>query len=772
LESFFSILKNNISLSMKNSNAQQGNLEQQPTASYAAGIQGVAQAVKHVFGAMPVGRGIKTLLKLNQKNGIDCPSCAWPDPDGHRSAIGEYCENGAKAIADEATTRKVTLPFFQKYSVADLAQKSDYWLGQQGRLTAPMLLNAQQSHYEEISWQQAFELIGKELNSLSSPSEAIFYTSGRSSNEAAYLYQLFARAFGTNNLPDCSNMCHESSGVALGQTIGIGKGTVTLADFDQAEVIIVMGQNPGTNHPRMLSSLEAAAQKGAKIVTINPLLESGLLAFANPQKVMGLLGKPTKLSHSYLQLKINTDLALIKAVIKILFTKYQNNEAVFDTNFVKQKTADFEALSKHFDAIDANELITETGLDAHDVYQLAELLVQKNKIIVCWAMGLTQHRNAVATIREIVNLLLLKGAVGKPGAGLCPVRGHSNVQGDRTMGIIHKNLPKLNAALKHRYGFAPPEQNGYDVVEAIEAMYQQKAKVFVALGGNFLSAAPDTQYTAQALQNCNLTVHISTKLNRSHLVTGRRALILPCLGRTDMDLQGAESQYLTTENSMGVVQPTKGVLRPVSGKLLSEPAIVAGIAQATLANKYGIPWASFAKNYSLIRAEIQAVIAGFDNFEQKVMQSGGFYLPNAPRQGVFETDSTKAHFTINNWEKSNIASGAFTMMTIRSHDQFNTTVYGLNDRYRGIYNHRRVVFMNTADMATYNLQTYQLVNLVNKQYGTVRLAEQFVVVPYTIPLGCIATYFPEANVLVPLQHVALESGTPASKSVEVFVEKI
>lgn len=732
----------------------------------AVGWPAVTSSIKHVFGAMPVSRGLKTLLNLNQKGGIDCPSCAWPDPDGHRSALGEYCENGAKAIADEATTRKATPVFFQRYSVDEMAAKSDYWLGQQGRLTHPMIVREGKTHYEKISWSEAFELIAKELNSLESPDEAIFYTSGRSSNEAAFLYQLFIRAFGTNNLPDCSNMCHESSGVALTETLGLGKGSVTLDDFEKAEVIVIMGQNPGTNHPRMLTTLEKAKKNGAKIVAINPLFETGLLGFKNPQSMKGLLGKGTSLTDLYLQIRINGDLALIKAVCKQLV-----EQKSVDVEFIQKNTTDYHEFLKEIKEANIDQLITDSGISNVQFQEFVHLLATNSKIIVCWAMGLTQHKNSVATIQEVVNLLLLRGSIGKEGAGTCPVRGHSNVQGDRTVGIMHKPSAAFNEAIEKNFGFMPPQQHGYDVVEAIEAMYDKKAKVFFALGGNFLSASPDTEYTAQAMKNCSLTVQVSTKLNRSHLIHGKTALILPCLGRTDKDFQKSGEQFVTTENSMGVVQISQGVLDPLSDGMMSEPAIVANLAHKVLGNKHGINWLAYIENYKLIREDIAKTIEGFKNYEEKVAQNGGFYLPNAPREGKFKTSSGNAKFTVNIWEKIIVKPNEYLMMTIRSHDQFNTTVYGLNDRYRGIFNERRIVFMNPSDMAKENYQNYDKVDIVNEFGGTKRVAESFIVVPYNIPRGCLATYFPEANVLVPLHSKADGSQTPTSKSVVVRLDK-
>ena len=639
-------------------------LEQQTEVpTKAAGWLGVGSAIKHLFGVMPINRGLKTLFKLNQKGGIDCPSCAWPDADGHRSVIGEYCENGAKAVADESTTKKASPVFFQRYSVMEMAAKSDYWLGQQGRLTHPMVIRTGGRHYEKISWAEAFGLIADELNNLGSPDEAIFYTSGRSSNEAAFLYQLFIRAFGTNNLPDCSNMCHESSGVALTETLGLGKGSVTLNDFEKAEVIVIMGQNPGTNHPRMLSSLEKAKKNGATIVAINPLFETGLLGFKNPQTMKGLFGAGTNLADLYLQIKINGDLALLKAVCKRIIEK-----GAADKDFIEKNTANYDLFLKQFEGIKSESLLADAGIGLEQFDEFVELLSQSEKIIVCWAMGLTQHKNAVSTIREVVNLLLLRGSIGKEGAGTCPIRGHSNVQGDRTVGIMHKPSAAFNKTIELNFGFTPPQKPGYDVVESIEAMYEQRAKVFFALGGNFLSASPDTEYTAQALQNCNLTVQVSTKLNRSHLIHGKTALILPCLGRTDQDFQKSGQQFVTTENSMGVVQTSKGVLKPLSDNMISEPAIVAKLAHAVLGNKYAIDWLAYAENYELIRADIARTIEGFNGYEEKVKQDGGFYLPNGPREGKFNTASGKAQFTMNPWQKVVVKADEYLMMTIRSHD--------------------------------------------------------------------------------------------------------
>ena len=746
-------------------------IETSKPAKEAAGFTAVYFSMKHVFGAMPLKRGIKALLNLNKKGGVDCPSCAWPDPDGERSKIAEYCENGAKAIAEEATTRKVTPVFFQKHSVADLSQKSDYWLGQQGRLTQPLVLREGQKNYEKISWEESFKLVAIHLNSLTSPDEAIFYTSGRTSNEAAFLYQLFVRMYGTNNMPDCSNMCHESSGSALSETLGFGKGSVKLEDFEKAEVIMVLGQNPGTNHPRMLSALEKAKRSGAKIISINPLIEAGLLKFKHPQKIQDVVFGGEKLTDIYLQIRINGDLALLKAMNKILLETEKQIGNVFDKDFIENDTEGYENYIKNLENEDLEQLSDTCGIVLSEIRAATKLLIQHKKIIVCWAMGLTQHKNSVATIREVVNLLLLKGSIGIEGGGTCPVRGHSNVQGDRTMGIYEKPKVEFLDKLQDVFGFEPPRKHGFDTVEAIKAMSERKAKVFFAMGGNFLSATPDTEFTAKALQNCDLTVQVSTKLNRSHLIHGKMALILPCLGRTDVDIQTSGEQFVTVEDSMGVVHSSRGVLKPISEHLLSEPAIVAGIAKTTLMNQ-NLDWENLISNYDNIRSLIEKTISGFENYNERVRISGGFYLPNALREQNFSTDTNKAKFSVNELESIQLLDNQYIMMTIRSHDQFNTTIYGLDDRYRGIYNERRIIMMNEVDISEANLQKYQVVNLYNHFGGIERMAEKFIVVPYNIPRKCVATYFPETNVLVPINSFADVSKTPTSKSVVITISAV
>jgi molybdopterin-dependent oxidoreductase alpha subunit len=736
-------------------------------AKSAAGMKAIFISLKKIFGVMSIRKSFKVLNKLNQKEGVDCPGCAWPDPD-HRSKLGEYCENGVKAIAEEAMDQTAGPEFFAKYSIDEMKAQSDYWLGQQGRLTHPMVLRPGEKHYVPISWDETNKIIGDELRALDSPHEAAFYTSGRTSNEAAFLYQLFVRMYGTNNLPDCSNMCHESSGVALSKTVGIGKGSVTLDDLYKSELILIFGQNPATNHPRMLTSLEKAKKNGAKVVSINPMKEAGLIRFKNPQTVKGIIGGGTEISDLYLQLRINEDVALLKAVMMKLFKIAETRPEVLDTEFISGKTAGFDDFKSDLLTNDLASLVLRTGLDESDIDELVSLIADRKKIIACWGMGLTQHVNGVDNIQEVVNLLLMKGSIGKEGAGTCPVRGHSNVQGDRTMGIAERPSKELLNKISENFGFTPPQEHGYSVVDAITAMYEKKVKVFLGMGGNFLSAAPDTYYTAEALSNCSLTAHISTKLNRSHLTHGKTALILPSMGRTDRYMKNGKSQFVTVENSMGVVQTTQGVLRPPSEFVESEPVIVANIAKATL-DQDKVDWDFLIEDYGNIRDIIEKTIAGFENYNERVKQPLGFELPNGPRIGEFTTPNKKANFTINKMLTEKLDSDEFIMMTTRSHDQFNTTIYGLDDRYRGVYNGRMVVFMNAEDVANRGLKKGDKVTLYNNYGNRKREVEGFAVVPYNIPKGCLATYFPEANPLVPVDLTAHSSHTPSSKSVRVKI---
>lgn len=738
---------------------------------WAAGKPAVWESMKDITIESGFLRGMKGLLKMNQKDGFDCSGCAWPDPDDDRSPIAEYCENGAKALAEEATTKKLDANFFAKNSVADLAGLNDYDIGKKGRIAQPFYLPENGTHYQPISWDEAFKKIGDKLNGLASPDEAVFYTSGRTANETAFLYQLFAREYGTNNLPDCSNMCHESTSVALAEAIGIGKGTVKLHDFYEAEVIIIMGQNPGTNHPRMLTALEKAKNNGAKIIAINPLKEAGLMGFQDPQTAKGILGITQQLADLYLQVKINGDLALLKGIERILYDfEIESGGTVFDHDFIRSKTDGYAQFISHIKNYSIDELVKHSGITEKGMQKAAEMIKDKKKIIICWAMGITQHKNGVDTIREIVNLTLLKGSIGLPGAGLCPTRGHSNVQGDRTMMIYEKPYPKQLDKLKEVFGFEPPREHGFDVVDSIKAMQEGKLKVFFAMGGNFLSATPDTTYTAAAMRKLDMTVQVSTKLNRSHLVHGKEALILPCLSRSDKDMHEGEQRFVTCENSMGVVQMSKGVLKPISQQFLSEPEIVCRLAKATLGSTSKVNWDKYA-SYDEVRNDIQKVIPGHEDYNRRVRVPGGFYLPNAPRDRHFETDNLKANFYVTDLPADAFKESEFRMTSIRSHDQYNTTIYGLDDRYRGIDNERRVVLMNEDDMARMEFTKGEKVDLINDFGGVERIARLFMIVPYDIPDRCVATYYPETNVLIPIDSVADKSNTPTSKMIAVRIVK-
>ncbi|MDG2346138.1 MAG: FdhF/YdeP family oxidoreductase [Opitutae bacterium] len=745
------------------------NLQRSAPKDKAVGRKAVTNSLKHVNHQAGPTRGAQALYRMNQKGGFDCPSCAWPDPDGERSSF-EFCENGAKAIATETTKKRVGPEFFAKHSVAELAEQTDFWLNDAGRITTPMVLEKGGTHYKAISWDAATALIAEKLNAAESADESIFYTSGRASNEAAFLYQLFVRQYGTNNLPDCSNMCHESSGAALNETVGIGKGTVTLEEIETTDCLLVIGQNPGTNHPRMLTSMEQTVLNGGKIISVNPLLETGLKAFSHPQKVSGMLGKATPLASLHLPVRLNGDLPFLKGMLKcVLEAEAAAPGTVVDQAFIETCTQGYDAFVSELHTVQWADITKQSGLSEAQIRQAASAFITAKEAITCWAMGLTQHHNAVETIREVVNLHLITGKIGRARSGLCPVRGHSNVQGDRTMGIWEKMPEAFLSALEKQFEFTAPRTHGYDTVEAIRAMHAGKARVFIGLGGNFLSASPDTHYTAAAMRRCKLTAHISTKLNRGHLVTGERALILPCLGRTETDRQTSGPQFVTVENSMGVVHSSEGRLTPASPDLLSETAIVCRIAKATLGKRSIAPWHLFESNYEHIRNSIEKVIPGFENFNQRAKTPGGFYLPNAVKQRQFNTASGKAEITVNPLNPIQLKDGQLLLQTFRSHDQFNTTIYGTNDRYRGIKNERRVLFMNTEDMQARGLIAEQPVDITSHFKGETRTAELFLVIPYDTPKGCAAAYYPEANVLVPITAQAAHSGTPTSKSVIITV---
>lgn len=746
------------------------NLKTSEPASYAAGVPGVLSTLKHSLKEMGVFRSISSLLRMNQTKGFDCPSCAWPDPE-KPSRVGEYCENGAKALADEATRTSLKSDFFAEHSVEVLSNWSDIELNQLGRLVEPLVLKEHSLHYEPIRWEEAFEMIAEELGKLENPNEAVFYTSGRSSNEAAFLYGTFARALGTNNLPDCSNMCHESSGIALSETLGIGKGSVTLEDLYGAEVIIVAGQNPGTNHPRMLSALEKCKENGGNVISINPLAEAGLVHFRNPQRLKGWVGSGAAMADLHLPININQDIPLLKLIIKKLIQKEQEVGGILDKEFIESQTEGFELLLADLRNHSEAGLLELCGVEEEQVNKAVEILAGARKIIVCWAMGLTQHKNAVQTIREYVNLLLVKGAIGKPHSGTCPVRGHSNVQGDRSVGIMHYVDKAYNQRFEEHLGITPPDIPGLDVVGSIEAMYEGKVKCFMALGGNFLSAASDTLYTAKGLQNCELTVQVSTKLNRSHLITGKKALILPTYGRSEKDVKNGTSRYVTTENSMGRVRWSKGILKPASGNLMSEPEIIGSLGAAVFGSNHQVPWKSLGGDYQAIRGLIDKVARGFQDTETRA-KGVGYYLPNNARDGDFsKLPNGRAKITVNPLPDHQLAEDEVMLMTIRSHDQFNTTIYGMNDRYRGVYGERRVIFMNEQDMQERGLRNLEAVDLSSSYDGVTRRADNFKVIAYQIPRRNAAAYFPETNVLVPYNHFADKSRTPISKSLRIRIHR-
>lgn len=738
------------------------------------GLTAVKSSVEHMRKWMDAPDALKASLKMNQKDGFDCPGCAWPDPDDDRSRIGEYCENGIKALAEERTKFKADPKFWSEHTVAELSSWSDFDLGKSGRITHPMYLPAGADKYEEISWDNAFSKIGNYLKSLNDPNEAIFYTSGRTSNEAAFLYGLFVRMYGTNNLPDCSNMCHESSGKGLSETVGVGKGSVTLEDLHQAEVLMIMGQNPGTNHPRMLSALETCKANGGKIIAVNPLKETGLIHYTNPQKPLRILSGGVNLADIYLQVRINGDVALLKAIMIKLIERHEQGEAVLDEAFIDDYTIGYEEVKQSMQQYDFAECVADAGLSESDVMNAVELFATNKKIIICWAMGLTQHVNGVDNIKEVVNLLLMKGAIGKPGAGTCPVRGHSNVQGDRTMGIWEMMPDAFHDKLGKAFGFNSPKEHGCDTVGAIKMMKEGKSKFFFGMGGNFLSATPDTDMTAEALQACDMTVHVSTKPNRSHLIHGKEALILPCIGRSEIDMQADGYQFVTVENSMGVVHNSKGALEPSSAHLLSEPDIVGRLAKAALSDskKGTADWDAMVGNYDLIRDKIEEVIPGFDNYNERVRDGKGFYLPNPARDRSFRSGDAKAHFSVVGLPPNELKDNEFHLMTIRSHDQYNTTIYGLDDRYRGISGDRRIVMMSKSDMKRLLLKTDDRVDITSYFQGSERSVSGFRVVPYDIPNQCLGAYFPEANPLVHIDNFARGSRTPVSKLITVTVAKV
>jgi len=745
-----------------------------PPKDYAAGVPAVVNALRYSLKQNSPRRTVLTLLNMNQAGGIDCPGCAWPDPDPDHRPMNEYCENGAKHINDEATTRRITADFFERHSVSELDRRSDEWLNQQGRLTEPMVKRPGSDHYEPIGWDDALDLLAAELRSLDSADESAFYTSGRVSNEAAFLLQLFARAFGTNNLPDCSNLCHESSGFALTQTLGVGKGTVSLADLHQSDLILVVGQNPGSNHPRQLSALEIAKRNGGRVIAVNPLPEAGLIRFKHPQKPRGVIGSGTQIADQFLSIRLGGDLALFRALNRLLLEAEDERPGeVLDHEFIRKNTSGFEEFAEHARGVDWERVCADTGLTRAEIEAVRDQVLASKSVIVCWAMGVTQHKHAVPTIREIVNFLMLRGNLGKPGAGACPVRGHSNVQGDRTMGIWEKMPDSFLDALQTEFGFDPPRVHGLDAVNTIRAMREGKVKVFMGVAGNFARATPDSAVTEEALRTCRLTVQVSTKLNRSHTICGDTALILPTLGRTEHDIQAGGEQFVTVEDSMSDVHASRGRLKPASSALLSEVAILARLARKTLGEANDIPWEDFEADYSTIRDRISRVVPGFHDYNSRVDRPGGFNLTNPVNEGVFDTPLDKAIFTCNVGEAPTAPRKHLLLQTLRSHDQWNTIPYTSDDRYRGIHGSRDVILVNPADLEELGLAERDVVDVVSVwSDGVERRAPSFTVVPYPTPRGCAAAYYPETNVLIPLDHVADFSNQPAAKSLVVRLEAV
>ncbi|WP_186269582.1 FdhF/YdeP family oxidoreductase [Burkholderia gladioli] len=750
----------------------------------AAGWGAVKQVAINLIKERVAGGNYRTLFRQNQPDGFDCPGCAWPDRQ-HASTF-EFCENGVKAVAAEATSKRVGPDFFAEHTVTALLEQSDYELEQHGRLTDPMVYDAASDRYVPIAWDAAFALIARHLKALDDPNRAAFYTSGRASNEAAFLYQLLVRRFGTNNFPDCSNMCHEATSRGLPATVGVGKGTVTLEDFEHADLLMIFGQNPATNHPRMLGELREAAKRGATIVSINPLKERGLERFSDPQSPIEMLTMgSTKISSRFVQPVIGGDFALLKGLAKRVLefddaAVLAGRPRVLDTAFIDEHTAGFEAFADDLRAESWAALTAESGVSYEQIDSLAELYAKSERVIATWGMGITQHKHSVQTIHMLSNLMLMRGNIGREGAGLCPVRGHSNVQGNRTVGIEEKPTMDFLDRLGQVYDFEPPRHHGYDVVETIEAMLEDKLNVFIGLGGNFAMATPDTPRTWDGLRRCALTVHITTKLNRSHLIHGRDALILPTLGRTEIDLQNGVSQGVTVEDSMSMVHVSYGMNKPASPNLLSETEIVARMAMALFGPHDSVDWQAYIDDYARVRDAIEAVLPGFENYNERIAQPRGFHLRVASRERDWITPNGKANFVAHPMptdtpiQRARALHGEklLTLMTTRSHDQYNTTIYALDDRYRGVFGQRRVVFANKDDLAMLGFEAGDWIDLETVWHdGIERRADGFLLVEYDIPRGCLGAYYPETNPLVPLDSTADIANTPTSKSIPVLMHR-
>jgi len=737
-----------------------------------SGIPAIWSSLSQLGKYKDVPNAIKASFKMNQKGGFDCPGCAWPDPDDDRSYFSEYCENGIKALASETTSNKANPQFFAEHTIDELSRWTEFELGKAGRITHPMILEEGDRKYRPVEWEEAFELIADELNALEDPNEAVFYTSGRTSNEAAFLYGTMARAFGTNNLPDSTNMCHENSIEALSEVIGTAKGTVSLDDLHNADVVLIMGQNPGSNHPRMLSVLEKCKKNKGKIIAVNPLKEVGLIKYVNPKSPTKILSGGVDIADLYLSVRINGDMALLKAMIYLMWQREDAHGGIFDQEFIKEYTDGYERLIENISKIDYIKCVRESGVSELEIVEAVDIICSGKKMIICWGMGIAQHANGVETIREIINMLLLRGAIGNPGSGVCPVMGHSNVQGDRTMGISEKMNPQFLKKLGRAFDFEPPFDSGYATVSAIKAMNEGRAKVFIGMGGNFISASPDTDFCAAALRKCKLTVHVSTKPNRSHLVHGKKALILPVIGRSEIDIQESGYQFVSTENSMGIVQNSKGVLPPKSNHLKSEVAVICGIGKLLFKgyNVY-IDWEGLMNDYDLIRNKIEEVVPGFFDYNKRVREGGGFYLPNAAKSKKFMTRMSKALFTVNPLPDNGLDYYKFQLGTVRSHDQFNSTLFGLNDRYRGVFKGRNIVFMNNEDMEEFGYKAKDKLHIHSFFEGQKRSVFNFQVIPYEIPRRNLMAYFPEANPLVSIDNVHPKTNSPVFKNIVVELEK-
>ncbi|WP_025733422.1 FdhF/YdeP family oxidoreductase [Carnimonas nigrificans] len=742
---------------------------------HAAGGWGAAAATaKVLMQESVITKGSKALLSMNKPGGFKCPSCAFPDPDCTKTL--EFCENGAKALAHEATQFRITREFFEQHSVTELMKQSDFWLEKQGRLTEPMRYDAATDHYVPISWDDAFELIGKHLRELDSPHQAEFYTSGRTPNEAAFLYAVMIRQFGTNNFPDCSNMCHEPTSRGLPASIGIGKGTVVLEDFEHAEALFVIGQNTGTNSPRMMTNLVEASKRGVPIITINPMPERALMKFAEPQDIiqMATFGS-TKISSEFVHVRIGGDLAILKGMMKIIFERDAKEGGIIDWDFVNTHTDGIDALRADIEPLEWEDIEQHSGISREQIERIANVYIRSNATMICYGMGLTQHQRGSKLLQQVSNLLLLKGNYGKPGAGIAPIRGHSNVQGDRTVGIDEKPTKEYLDNLAKAFDFEPPREHGHHTVESVAAMMKGEARVFIGMGGNFVRAIPDTAASYKAMASLDLTVNISTKLNRGHLIHGKDALILPVVSRSEQIFTAKGEQFVTIEDAMSNVTSSKGVLAPASDSLKPETEIVCRMAMAALPDST-IPWADYIDDYDLIRDKIAEVYpAIYSDFNEKIKHPHGFHLYNGPRERVWKTPNGKANFLVLPGLEVNDPVDDADMLrlsTIRSHDQFNTTIYSNNDRYRGVYNDRMVVFMNIDDIKERGLTPGEKIGLKTISQDNVhREITELTVLEYAIPRGSIAGYYPELNPLLPLDYHDRTSGTPAAKSIPVKVAR-